>query len=189
MRYVRPPVDETEKHPPLFPLRPETRTLRLGIDTTTVPSPPEGHLARFFGREEIDVQLMVPVGEEVPTAWTDVLREPLVRQIGFTTLEDAAKELDTRYFWIRTETERETSNTRAHFFDVYQQLDAQTAPAARDPIRMEQRHHAAAYAAAAAALGIDAIVTNAPTVGRSDVADNDVVASVTPDDAVALIGH
>lgn len=38
-------------------------------------------------------------------------------------------------------------------------------------------------------MGIDAIVTNAPTAGRSDVADNDVVASVTPDDAVPLIGH
>ncbi|HEX9499625.1 MAG TPA: hypothetical protein VF926_14910, partial [Mycobacterium sp.] len=32
-------------------------------------------------------------------------------------------------------------------------------------------------------------MTNAPTAGRSDVADNDVVASVTPEDAVALIGH
>jgi hypothetical protein len=38
-------------------------------------------------------------------------------------------------------------------------------------------------------VGIDAIVSTAPTVGRSDVADNDIVASVTPDDAVALIGH
>ena len=38
-------------------------------------------------------------------------------------------------------------------------------------------------------MGLEAIVTNAPTVGRSDVADNDVVASVTPDEAVALIGH
>lgn len=64
-------------------------------------------------------------------------------------------------------------------------------PRARDaePLTLEQRHHAAAYAAAAAALGIDVIVTSAPTVGRVDVADNDVVASVTPDEAVALIGH
>jgi hypothetical protein len=189
MRYVRPPVEDTEKHPPLFPLRPTTRPLRLGIDTTTVPTPPEGNLNRFFRRDEIDIQLLVPVGGEVPAAWMAALREPLIRQIGFTSVEEAGRELDTRYFWIKTETERETSNTRAHFFDVYQHLDAQTAPAAGDPISMEQRHHAAAYAAAAAAVGIDAIVTNAPTVGRSDVADNDVVASVTPDDAVALIGH
>ena len=189
MRYVRPPVKDTEKHPPLFRLRPTTRPLRLGIDTTTVPTPPEGNLNRFFRRDEIDIQLLVPVGGEVPAAWMAALRGPLVRQIGFTSVEEAGRELDTRYFWIKTETEREISNTRAHFFDVYQHLDAQTAPAAGDPIGMEQRHHAAAYAAAAAAVGIDAIVTNAPTVGRSDIADNDVVASVTPDDAVALIGH
>ena len=189
MRYVRPPVKESEKHPPLFPLRPTTRPLRLGIDTTTVPTPSEGYLARFFGREEIDVQLLVPAGEEVPTTWTDVLHEPLVRQIGFTSIENAARFLDTVEFWVTTESERERSSTSAHFFDVYQRIDAQTAPPNADPLSLDQRHHAAAYAAAAAALGIDAIVTNAPTVGRSDVADNDVVASVTTDDAVALIGH
>lgn len=72
---------------------------------------------------------------------------------------------------------------------MYQQFDAQTALPSADPLTLHQRHHAAAYAAAAAAVGIDAIVTNAPMAGRCDVADNDVVASVTPDDAVALIGH
>lgn len=189
MRFVRAPVRDTEKLPPLFPLRPATRPLRLGIDTTTVPVPPDGYLSRFFGRDEIDVQLLVPAGQEVRAAWTEALHKPLVRQIGFSSIENSGRELDTRDFSISTETERETSNTRAHFFDVYQHLDAQTASADADPLTMEQRHHAAAYAAAAAALGIDAIVTNAPTAGRSDVADNDVVASVTPEDAVALIGH
>jgi hypothetical protein len=189
MRYVRPPVKDSEQLPPLFPLRPATRPLRLGIETTTVPVPPDGYLSRFFGRDEIDVQLLVPAGEEVPSAWAELLHEPLVRQVGFTTIENAGRELDTVYFWIKTETERETSRTRAHFFDVFQHYDAQTAPADTDLLTIEQRHHAAAYAAAAAALGIDTIVTNAPTAGRSDVADNDVVASVTPDDAVALIGH
>ena len=47
-RYVRPPVKEGEEHQPLFPLRPATRPLRLGIDTTTVPIPPDGYLSRFF---------------------------------------------------------------------------------------------------------------------------------------------
>jgi len=189
MRYVRPPVNETEKHQPLFPLRPTTRPLRVGIDTTTVPTPPKGYLARFLGREEIDVQLLVPAGGEIPTTWTDVLHEPLVRQIGFTSIENAGRLLDSVEFWVRTESERERSSTTAHFFHLYQQLDAQTAPPSADPLSLDQRRHAAVYAAAAAAVGIDAIVTNAPTVGRSDVADNDVVASVTPDDAVALIGH
>jgi hypothetical protein len=189
MRFVRAPIKDSESLPPLFPLQPATRPLRLGIDTTTLPVPPDGYLPTFFGRDEIDIQLLVPAGEEVPAAWTAALHEPLVREIGFTTVENSGKELDTRYFWIKTETEREMSRTRAHFFDVFQHFDAQAAPADTDPIAIEHRHHAAAYAAAAAALGIDAIVTNAPTAGRSDVSDNDIVASITPEDAVALIGH
>ncbi|RYF49770.1 MAG: hypothetical protein EOO27_32995, partial [Comamonadaceae bacterium] len=114
-----------------------------------------------------------------------------MRQIGFTSVENAGRLHDTVLFDVTTdgERERERSSTTAHFFDVYQQLDAQTAPPNSAPLTIEQRHHAAAYAAAAAAVGIDAIVTAAPTAGRSDVADNDVVASVTPDGAVALIGH
>ncbi|MFV8172428.1 MULTISPECIES: hypothetical protein [Mycolicibacterium] len=189
MRYVRPPVKDDEKQPPLFPLRPETRRLRLGIDVTTLRTPPAGFFAKFLRREEIDIQLMVPASEQVPSAWTDALVDPLVRQIGFTTVEAASKWLDTRQFSIVTESENEWSRGSAHFFDVYQQLDAQTAPADAEPLTMAQRHRAAAYAAAAAALGIDAIVTTAPTADRPDVADNDVVASVTPDEAVPLIGH
>jgi len=189
MRYVRPPIKDDEKHPPLFPLRPTTRPIRLGIDVTTVPKPPGGLLAMFFGREEIDVQLMVPAGEQAPSAWIRALGDPLVWQIGFTSIATASRLLDTVQFSVTTEGERETSWSRAHFFDVYQQLDAQTARPDAEPLTLEQRHHAAAYAAAAAAVGIDAIVTSAPTVGRVDVADNDVVASVTPAEAVALIGH
>ncbi|MDM4138787.1 MULTISPECIES: hypothetical protein [Mycobacterium] len=189
MRYVRPPLKESENIRPLFPLRPATRPLRLGIDVTTVPSPPNGYLARFLRRDEIEVQLLVPDGAEVPSAWADVLHEPVVRQIGFASVESAARELDTVVFGVKTESAQQRSATRVHFFDVYQQLDAQTAPANADPLSLDQRHHAAAYAAAAGAVGIDAVVTNAPTAGRSDVADNDLVASVTPDDAVALIGH
>jgi hypothetical protein len=189
MRYVRPPITDYEKHPPLFPLRPETRPLRLGIDVTTLPTPPDGLLARFFGRDEIDIQLMVPAGEQVPSAWTAALGNPVVRQIGFTSVETAARMGDSVQFRVTTEGERERSWSTAHFFDVYQQLDARTAPADAEPLTLEQRHRAAAYVAAAGAVGIDAIVTSAPTVGRVDVADNDVVASITPDEAAALIGH
>lgn len=189
MRYVRPPLKDDARHPPLFPLRPATRPLRLGIDVTTVPTPPDGLLARFFGREEIDFQLMVPAGEEAPSAWITALGDPVVRQIGFTSTTEADRLLDTVQFSVTTEGARETSWSRAHFFDVYQQLDAQTAPADAEPLTLEQRHHAAAFAAAADVVGIDAIVTSASTVGRVDVADNDVVASVRPDEAVAIIGH
>lgn len=189
MRYVRPPIRDDEDHPPLFPLRPLTRPLRLGVDVTTVPAPPDGLLTGYLTRDEIDVQLLVPADQGVPAAWTAALGDPVVRQIGFASVETAGRLLDTVQFSVVTESEREWSRGTAHFFDVYQQLDAQTAPADAEPLTLEQRHHAAAYAAAAAAVGIDAIVTSAPTVGRVDVADNDVVASVTPDEAVALIGH
>ncbi|SHW71896.1 Uncharacterised protein [Mycobacteroides abscessus subsp. abscessus] len=189
MRYVRPPTKEGDDHPPLFPLRPATRPMRLGIDVTTLPTPPDGPFTRFLGRDEVDVQLLVPVGQDVPASWLSALGEPLVRQIGFTNVEAASKVLDTRQFSVSTETQTMRSRGTAHFFDVYQQLDAQTAPAGTQPLTMEQRHHAAAYAAAAGSVGIDAIVSESPTVGRSDVADNDVVASVTPADAVALVGH
>ena len=82
MRYVRAPVRDTEELTPLFPLQPASRPLRLGIDTTTVPVPPGGYLSKFFGRDEIDMQLLVPAGEAIPNAWTTVLHEPLVRHGG-----------------------------------------------------------------------------------------------------------
>ena len=189
MRFVRAPIRDSDDLPPLFPLTPTTRSLRIGIDTTTVSTPPDGYLSTFFGRDEIDVELLVPAGEEVPRAWTAALGNSPVHEIGFTTVEEASKHLDTRYFWTKTESQNTWSRTRVHFFDIFQQLDAGTAPAEAEPISLADRHHAAAYAAAAAELGIDVIVTTSATAGRCDVADNDVVASATPDETVAIIGH
>jgi hypothetical protein len=178
MRYVRPPVKEAETLPQLFPL---PRRARCDWGSTRRRCRPRqrGTWRVFSGATRLTCKLLVPAGEEAPTAWTDVLHEPLVRQVGFTSIEKAGRLIDTVQFWVTTESERERSSTRAHFFDVYQQLDAPTAPPSADPLTLHQRHHAAAYAAAAAAVGIDAIVTNAPTAGRCDVADNDVVPSVT----------
>ncbi len=189
MRYVRPPIKEDSDDPPLYSLRPATRPLRLGIDVTTIPAPPAGTFSTFLGREELDIQLLVPRDVEVSEAWTRALRDPLVRQIGFTTVEEANRHLDSVEFWVATESERRRSGRSAHFFPIYQQLDEQLATPCEESLTLEQRNRAAAYAAAAAVVGIDAIVTTAPTVGRCDVADNDIVVSVTPDDAVALIGH
>src|SRR4051794_16309001 len=128
MRFVRAPIKDSDKLPPLFPLQPATPPLRLGIDTTTLPVPPDGYLATFFGRDEIDVELLVPTGEAVPAAWAAVLHDPLVHEVGFTTVDKSGKELDTLFLFIKTETEREMSRTRAHFFDIFQHFDAQAAP-------------------------------------------------------------
>jgi hypothetical protein len=135
------------------------------------------------------MQLFLPSDVDVPSAWVAAMNDPLIRRVKFSSIADARRVLDTIQFGIATEGPRESTRTKAHFFDVYQQLDAQTAPADAAPIDRDQRHHAAAYAAAAAALGVDMIVSSAITVGRPDVADNDLVASVTPDEAVAVFGH
>ncbi|KQU55556.1 hypothetical protein ASG84_22145 [Rhodococcus sp. Leaf278] len=163
--------------------------MRLGIDVVTIPTPPTGTFSAFLGREELDIQLLVPRGAEVPQAWAQVLKDPLVRQIGFTTVEEASRELDTVQFGVTTDCKRERSRYSAHFFPIYQQLDEQLASPDAVPLTLTERNRAAAYAAGSAAVGIDAIVSTMPTVGRCDVADNDSVVSVTPDDAVALIGH
>lgn len=189
MRYVRPPIKEDDNHPPLYPLRPATRPLRLGIDVVAIPAPPDRTFSTFLDRDELDIQLLVPKGTEVPKAWVQALPEAPVRQIGFTTVAEASRHLDTVEFRVTTESEEQWGWTIAHFFPVYQQLDEQLATPGAEPVTLEQRNRAAAYAAAASSVGIDAIVTTAPTVGRCDVADNDIVASVPPDDAVALIGH
>lgn len=189
MRYVRPPIKDDEDHPPLYPLQPATRPLRLGIDVATVAAPPTGIFSTFLGREELDIQLLVSKGAEVPEAWGRALRDPAVRQIDFTTVEEAARDGDAVAVWVTTELEREHSDQSAHFFPINQQLDEQLATPGAEPITLEDRNRAAAYSAAAAAVGIDAILTAAPTVGRCDVGDNDIVVTVIPDDAVALIGH
>jgi hypothetical protein len=189
MRYVRPPVQDDEKSPPLFPLRPATRPLRLGIDVTAVPAPPVGLLAGYLGREEVDVHLLISEGQDVPNAWTAALPGATVLRVRFTAVPEAWPMGMAMGVGLAADSETRHFRGNANFFPAYQLLDAQNAPAGAQPLTIEQRHHAAAYAAAAAKVRIDAIVTSAPTVGRSDVADNDVVASVTPDEAVALFGH
>ena len=62
MRYVRPPVKDSD--PLLFPLRPATRPLRIGIDITTLPTPPDGYLSAFLTRDEIEVHLLTPARDE-----------------------------------------------------------------------------------------------------------------------------
>jgi hypothetical protein len=58
MRYVRPPVKDSD--PPLFPLRPASQPLRLGIDIATMPTPPDGYLSGSLSRDEIEVHLLAP---------------------------------------------------------------------------------------------------------------------------------
>jgi hypothetical protein len=190
MRYIRPP-DEGTKFEPVYPLRPATRTIRLGIDVETVAEPPEGLLTGFLTREElIEVHLMVPKEQAAPAIWTDLIPNAVIREIGFTSIGEVGRWLDTAQFSVATTVnENEWSRHTANFFPMYQQLDEQASPKGLPPLTLDERHRAAAYAAACKAVGVDALVTNMPTAARSDVSYNDLVVSVTPDEAVPLIGH
>jgi hypothetical protein len=190
MRYIRPP-DGTTKIEPIYPLRPATRPIRLGIDVETVPEPPNGLLSGFLSREELlEVHLVVPKNLEAPTAWKDVSVNAAISEIGFASIRDSIRSLDTAQFFVRTTYNRDRrSRHTANFFPAYQRLDERASPAGLRPLTLDQRHRAAAYAAACKVIGIDVLVTQMPTAARSDVSDNDLVASVTPDEAVPLIGH
>jgi hypothetical protein len=188
MRYVRPPVKESIS--PLFPLQPTTRSMQLEVDVETVPKPPEGYLARFLTREEIEVHLLIPQGQtEPPAAWAELLDKPIVHTVNFTTVAEAGRFGDAAEFQITTKSDKEEGWSVARFFPVFQQFDEKTAPADAPALTLDERHVAAAYAAGAGAVKVDAIVTNRATASRTDVGDNDIVIAVTPEDAVAPIGH
>ena len=136
------------------------------------------------------MHLLIPKGQEASTGWSELRHEPYCHTVNFTTVAGAGRFADAVEFSVSTargETYRAWS--KARFFAVYQQLDEQDAGVDLSPLALGQRQRAAACAAAAGAVGVDAIVTTAPTAGRSDVADNDVVISLTPEEAVPLIGH
>jgi hypothetical protein len=106
MRYVRSPVNE--KSTALFPLRPNTRPLRLGIDTQTVPSPPAGYLKGFLIRDEIEVHLLMPQGQDQPPdAWSRLLDKPILHTVNFTTIAEAGLFGDAVEYPIKTKSERE----------------------------------------------------------------------------------
>lgn len=195
MRYVRPPVNEVTKQRnvgPLFPIQPNMRKMRVGIDVETLRRPtPE--LLRIVGRdEEVEPILLVQNDEVEPAEWTTVLGCRRWYLFTFTTIEDAPKFADASTVGISGYDDGERWMwSSAHFFSVYAQLDQAARDAFSDDsgLALADRHRAAALTCAAGALGVDVIVTAAPTAGRDDVADNDLVLSISPDQLVPLFGH
>lgn len=93
MRYVRPPGKEM--NPPLYPLRPATRPLRIGIDIDTVPVPASGHLSAFLARDEIELHLLMPKNQEEPLAeWAQVQKAPARHTLDYTSVADAGRFAD-----------------------------------------------------------------------------------------------
>ncbi|ETA93369.1 hypothetical protein [Mycobacterium avium] len=194
MRYVRPPTDSVSARDlgALFPLRPNTRKLRVAVDVQTLTEPtPE--LLRVLARDEdVEPLLLVQNEETEPATWMQALGCPRWYQFEFTTVEDAPTFMDSSTVGVSGfEDGMRTLATSGNFFSVYAMLDEAARAAYTDDsgITLADRHRAAALASAAGAIGADAIVTAAPTAGRDDVADNDLVVSVTPSQLIPLFGH
>lgn len=195
MRYVRPPGDRNStkrEAGSLFPLRPNTRKMRVAVDVQTLAEPtPE--LMRVLARdEEVEPLLFVQNDETEPQNWMQVLECRRWYQFTFTTVADAPKFMDSSTVGVcgYEDGDRRLA-TRGHFFSVYAMLDEAARASYSDDsgITLDDRHRAAALACASAAIGADVIATAAPTAGRDDVADNDLVVTVTPSQLVPLFGH
>lgn len=195
MRYVRPPADRNSTQREagsLFPLRPRTRKIRIAVDVQTLAEPtPE--LWRVLARdEEVEPLLLVQNDEHEPTTWMRALGRARWYQFTFTTVAEAPKFMDSSTVGVSGfEDGRRTLATSGHFFSVYAMLDEAARAAYSDAagITLADRHRAAAISSASGAIAADVIVTAAPTAGRDDVADNDLVASVTPAQLIPLFGH
>lgn len=195
MRYVRPPADKnsTQREAgPLFPLRPNTRKLRVAVDVQTL-GEPTSELMRVLARdEEVEPLLLVQNDEAEPERWMQTLGNRQWYQFEFTTVAEAPKFMDSSTVGVSGyEDGTRTLATYGDFFSVYAMLDEAARAAYSDDagITLADRHRAAALASAAGAIGADVIVTIAPTAGRDDVADNDLVVSVTPSQLIPLFGH
>jgi hypothetical protein len=142
--------------------------------------------------EEVEPLLLVQNEAPEPSPWMKALGFPQWYQFTFTTVAEAPKFMDSSTVGVSGyEGGRRTLATRGHFFSVYALLDEAARAAYSDNagITLADRHRAAALASASGAIGADVIVTAAPTVGRDDVADNDLVVSVTPTQLIPLFGH
>jgi hypothetical protein len=195
MRYVRPPVDQTRPQRgggPLFPLRPNTRKLRVAVDVQTL-GEPTLELMRVLARdEEVEPLLLVQNEEPEPTEWMQALESRRWYQFTFTTVAEAPRFADSSTVGVSGyEDGRRTLATSGHFFSVYALLDeaARAAYSNDAGITLADRHRASALACASRAIGADVVATAAPTAGRDDVADNDLVVSTTPSQLVPLFGH
>lgn len=192
MRYVRPPGEAPGKGGTSpFPLRPATRPLRVGLDIRTLAPPTEGDLLDILRREDVDPFLLVQHEDPDPDEWMRALETTTFHRVGYSSINESTRTFDSVDVSVKTIENGSTRRMgRAGFFDVYTQLDGVDAgQRTGDDLDPEDRYRAAAFACSAANLGIDVMVTNAPTVGRADVADNDLVASVTPDDLFPIFGH
>jgi hypothetical protein len=189
MRYARAVSSE---HTPLFPIVPATRPMVVGIDIRTLgPHPGDyGELVEVLRRGEVTPKLLLFADDDprLVDEWMQACEVEDRYVIEYTDQQSAARFMAAMEFSVSTmrgEERRGWRNCRT--FDVYSMIDAHDSPAT--DLTVEDRVRAAVLAAAGYGLGADVIVTLAPTVGRSDVGDNDIVTTIKPDDLLPVFGH
>jgi hypothetical protein len=189
LRYARAVAKE---HQQLFPITPATRPLVVGLDLRTLGPHPADYedLVHVLRRDLVTPMLLVFADDDadLAEAWMQACEVEERFVIDYTDRENADRFMDAMSFGVskmRGEECRGWRNCRT--FDVYSEIDAHDAPTT--DLAVEDRVRAAVLAATGFGLGTDVIVSIAPTVGRADVGDNDIVTTVTPDDLHPVFGH
>jgi hypothetical protein len=189
MRYVRAVSPQRSQ---LFPIVPATRPMVVGLDLRTLGLNPAdyGDLVHVLRRNELSPKLFLFVDDDPQLAdeWMRVCEVGERYVIDYTDPQSANRFQGALEFGVSTmrgDERWEWHNCRT--FDVYSVIDGHDAPTS--DVGLEDRIRAAVLAAAGYGLGTDVIVTLAPTVGRADVGDNDIVTTVTPEDLHPVFGH
>lgn len=125
---------------------------------------------------------------DLATAWIEACEVEKRYVIHYTDPQSAGRFMDAMEFTVSTMRDGDRRGWRkCHFFDLYALFDAKTTPTT--DLSVDDRVRAAVLASAGYGIGTDVIVSLAPTVGRADVGDNDIVTTVTPDDLQPVFGH
>ncbi|MFE3029826.1 hypothetical protein [Nocardia tengchongensis] len=188
-RYVR---AVSPDHKQLFPITPAARPLVVGVDLRTLGADTADYseLVGILRRDVVTPMLLLRQDDDLQLGdrWLRACEIDDLHIIHYTDQQSAQRMADALQFTVSTTSGGQRTAWRTcHLFDIYPELDAQNAGTAE--LDATDRLDAAVLAAAGYGLGIDVIVSLAPTVGRADVADNDIVATVTPDDLRPVFGH
>lgn len=191
-KFVRYARAVSSDYAPLFPKTPATRPMVVGVDLHTLGSDPSAYeqLVGLLRREELTPKLLQYADDDTDLgqAWMQATDEVDLHVINFTGLDSAARFMDALEFTVSTIRGQQRRGWRkCHTFDVYSVIDASQSHTS--DLSLDDRIRAAVLAAAGYGLGTDVIVTQAPTVGRADVGDNDIVTTVRPDDLHPVFGH
>ena len=180
VRYARAVAKE---HRPLFPITPATRPLVVGLDLRTLGVQPADYedLVHVLRRDVVTPKLMVFADDDasLAEAWMQACEVEERYVIDYTDPQSAGRFMDAMEFGVSTMRGEECRGWRScKFFDLYTLLDAQNTPAT--DLSVYDRIRGAVLASAGYGLGTDVVVSLAPTVGRADVGDNDIVTTVRP---------